>query len=311
MITTIARVPLPVDEALEIKKNRLQPKDGGNGKRISIVTGIHGDELEGQLVCYEVAKRIRENPEKLKGTVDIYPAMNPLGIDSITRGIPGFDLDMNRTFPGVSDGAMTEYVAKKIVKELEGSDLCIDIHASNIYLTEMPQIRINTLHKEKLVPLAKEANVDFIWVHGANTVLESTLSYSMNSIGVPTLVAEMGVGMRLTPEYGEQLTIGIFHLMEIMGIWEDEPISVREPIISEDPDEICYLNAPVSGLFLKKKNHNVMVKKGEEICQILNPFTGEIIESIKAPANGLLFTIREYPVVDEGALLARIMIRED
>lgn len=311
MITAIASVPLPVDETLEIKKNRFAPKDGGNGKRISIVTGIHGDELEGQLVCYEVAKKIKENPQKLRGTVDLYPALNPLGIDSITRGIPGFDLDMNRIFPGVPDGAMTEYIATRIVKDLVGSNLCLDIHASNIYLTELPQIRINELHKEKLVPLAKEANVDFVWVHGANTVLESTLAHSMNSIGVPTLVAEMGVGMRLTPEYATQLTDGIFHLMEKLHIWEKEDIPVKEPILSENPDEICYLNAPVSGLFLKKKQHGVMVEQGEEIGAILNPYTGEVMESITAPSKGLLFTIREYPVVDEGSLLARILKRED
>lgn len=311
MMIEVASVPLPVDETLEIKKNRFVPKDGGNGKRISIVTGIHGDELEGQLVCFEVAKKIQENPEKLLGTVDIYPALNPLGIDSITRGIPGFDLDMNRIFPGVPDGAMTEYIATRIVKDLEGSDLCLDIHASNIYLTELPQIRINELHKEKLVPLAREANVDFVWVHGANTVLESTLAHSMNSRGVPTLVAEMGVGMRLTPAYATQLTDGIFRLMQKLRIWAQEEIPVRKPILSENPEEICYLNAPVSGLFLKKKQHDVWVKKGEEIGAILNPYTGEVLESITAPGGGLLFTIREYPVVDEGSLLARILLREE
>ena len=311
MMMSVASVSLPVNETLEIKKNRFCPLDGGNGRRISIVTGIHGDELEGQLVCYEVAKRIRENPDKLLGTVDIYPALNPMGIDSITRGIPGFDLDMNRIFPGSAEGSLTEHIAMKIVEDLVGSDLCIDIHASNIYLTELPQIRINELHKEKLVPLAKEANVDFIWVHGANTVLESTLAHSMNSRGVPTLVVELGVGMRLTPEYGDQLTEGLFHLMEKLKIWDETTPPVRNPIISQDPDEVCYLNAPVSGIFLKKKNHGSHVKEGEEIGAILNPFTGEVMESICAPSEGLLFTIREYPVVDEGSLLARILKREE
>lgn len=310
MMMSVVSVPLPVNETLEIKKNRFCPEDGGNGKRISIVTGIHGDELEGQLVCFQVAKKIRENIECLRGTVDIYPALNPLGIDSITRGIPGFDLDMNRTFPGTLDGSMTEYIATKVIKNLEGSDLCLDIHASNIYLTEMPQIRINELHKEKLVPLAKESNVDLIWVHGANTVLESTLAHSMNSREVPTLVVEMGVGMRLTPAYADQLTDGIFHLMQKMGIWEGEEIPVREPILSEKPEEVYYLNAPFSGIFLKKKEHGALVEKGEEVGAILNPYTGEVIESITAPESGLLFTIREYPVVDEGSLLARILKQE-
>lgn len=311
MIMPIARVPLPVNETLEIKKSRFCPEDGGNGRRISIVTGIHGDELEGQLVCYEVAKRLRENPSCLTGTVDLYPALNPLGIDSITRGIPGFDLDMNRIFPGIPDGSMTEYIATKIVEDLVGSDLCIDIHASNIYLTELPQIRINQLHREKLVPLARHANMDFIWVHGANTVLESTLAHSMNSRNVPTLVVEMGVGMRLTPEYGMQLTTGIFNLMRELNIWNGETAPVKEPILSEDPDEVVYLNAPVSGIFQKEKKHGSLVKEGEEIGIIFNPYTGEIMHRICAPKQGLLFTVREYPVVDEGSLLARILKRED
>lgn len=310
MIMPIARVPLPVNETLEIKKSRFCPQDGGNGRRISIVTGIHGDELEGQLVCYEVAKRLRENPSCLTGTVDLYPALNPLGIDSITRGIPGFDLDMNRIFPGIPDGSMTEYIATKIVEDLVGSDLCIDIHASNIYLTELPQIRINQLHREKLVPLARHANMDFIWVHGANTVLESTLAHSMNSRNVPTLVVEMGVGMRLTPEYGMQLTTGIFNLMRELNIWNGDTAPVKEPILSEDPDEVVYLNAPVSGIFQKEKNHGSLVKEGEEIGIIFNPYTGEIMHRICAPKQGLLFTVREYPVVDEGSLLARILKRE-
>ena len=109
MITTIASVEMPLDENLQIKKNRLTPLEGKDGgKRISIVTGIHGDELEGQYVCFELIRRIEENRELLSGTVDVYPAMNPLGIDSITRGIPAFDLDMNRLFPGNKEGSMTE-----------------------------------------------------------------------------------------------------------------------------------------------------------------------------------------------------------
>ena len=160
MIKSVVSAELPVDEVLEIKKHRI----GKCGKRICIVTGIHGDELEGQYVAYELSRRLENDPESLSGLVDIYPAMNPFGIDSITRGIPAFDLDMNRIFPGNDHGDMNEYIAAQIVKDMMGADLCIDIHASNIFLTEVPQIRINELHKKRLVPIAEKANVDFIWV---------------------------------------------------------------------------------------------------------------------------------------------------
>ena len=309
MVKTVASVELPIDEVLEIKKNRITP-DGeltGKEKRISIVTGIHGDELEGQFVCFEVLRKIEENKDKLKGIVDVYPALNPLGIDSITRGIPAFDMDMNRLFPGNKDGDMLEYLASQIVEDLIGSDACVDIHASNIYLTEIPQIRINELHKDMLMPYAKELNVDFIWVHGASTVLQSTFAHSLNDRNVPTLVVEMGVGMRITKEYCNQLADGIFNLMAKMGIWEGEVKEPRVPIVSEDPDDVSYLNAPAAGIFVPSVKHWTHLNKGEEIGRIIDPLRGEVVDRILAPVDGVLFTIRDYPVVDNGSLMGRLL----
>lgn len=312
MIETVVSMGLPVDESLTIKKNRIIPLAGltGSEKRISIVTGVHGDELEGQYVCYEVNRIIKENMDKLTGIVDIYPAMNPLGIDSITRSVPGFDMDMNRLFPGALDGNMTESMSAQIIEDIVGSDACVDIHASNIYLTEIPQIRVNELSKEKLVPLAKELNVDFVWIHGAATVLEATLAHSLNSRGVPTLVVEMGVGMRITREYCDQLVDGIFNLMAKLGIWQGEVKAPRTPIISEDPDDVTYFNASTAGLFVPSVKHWQNLKKGDEIGRIVNPLTGDVLDTIIAPVNGILFTIREYPIVDEGSLMGR-MLREE
>ncbi len=307
MITTVVKVKLPVNESLEIKKMRLEPEVKSCDKRISIVTGIHGDELEGQYVCYQLSDYLQKNIGLLKGTVDIYPALNPFGIDSITRGIPAFDLDMNRIFPGSSEGDMNEYLASQIIRDVAGSSLVLDIHASNIFLTEVPQIRINELHEKTLIPFAEEANVDFIWVHGASTVLESTFAHSLNTMGTPTLVVEMGVGMRITKEYGNQLFKGILHLMHRMGIWSGEDPEVRKPEKSFDHKDVCFLNASASGIFLKNAVHGAYVKKSEQIGAIVDPLSGTVIDEIKSPVDGWLFTIREYPVVNEGSLIGRIL----
>ncbi len=311
MIETIASVRLPVDETLVIRKNRLMPeKADGPMKRISIVTGIHGDELEGQFVCYELQRRINSQKDKLTGIVDIYPAMNPLGIDSITRGLPAFDLDMNRLFPGNADGNMTEYLAAKIVEDVSGSDCVLDVHASNIYLTEIPQIRINQLHEEQLVPLAMEANVDFIWVHGASTVLESTFAYSLNSTGTPVLVVEMGVGMRITQELGNQLVDGIMNLMSKLGIWQGETKAPRIPIISRDQDDVSFLNAKAGGIFIPSVKCWVLLNKGDLVGKIVDPLSGEVLDEVTAPVDGVLFTIRDFPVVNEGSLIGRLLRKE-
>lgn len=67
------------------------------------MTGIHGDGLEGQYVCYE----------------------------------------RNRIFPESDEGAVTEHMASQIMGDIAGADFCLDIHASNIFLREILQVRMS------------------------------------------------------------------------------------------------------------------------------------------------------------------------
>ena len=143
-------------------------------------------------------------------------------------------------------------------------------------------------------------------------MLESTFAYSMNSVGVPTLVVEMGVGMRITKAYGDQMVDGILNLMHELGIWTASVPEVRKPVISYDINgmDVYYLNAPVSGVFIKDIDHGTLVSEGDHIGRIVNPLTGKLLSNIVAPATGWLFTIREYPMVEEGSLMGRILKRE-
>ena len=304
MIETIASVALAVHENLNIQKRRIQ--NGKNKTRLSLVTGTHGDELEGQYLAYMVGSFIDENIDMLDGIVDIYPALNPMGIDSITRGIPMFDLDMNRVFPGSKSGTLAEMLCAAIVDDISGSDVCIDVHSSNIFLKEIPQIRMSVPTAPILLPYAKLMNIDFIWIHDAATVLESTLAHTLNTRGTKTLVVEMGVGMRITKEYCKQLFDGIFRLMKELGMWKGETDAVREPIVSEGR-EVGFVNSDAAGIFVPCANFGDTVKKGDHIGDVVNPLTSEIVEKVKAVCDGLIFTLREYPVVYGGSLLARIL----
>ncbi len=306
--TEIFTSELPVGEKLSIRRTRFEPLEEtkNKGKRISIVSGIHGDELEGQLVIYLLADWLNNNSDKLTGIVDIYPAVNSLGVDTITRGFPLYEVDLNRTFPGGANEFLPGQVVHALACDVKGSDIAIDIHSSNIFLREIPQIRINKEYSPSTLPLAKELNCDFIWIHDAVTVLESTFSHTMNSLGTKTLVVEMGVGMRLTKEYGHQLLIGILNLMKKEGIIECKEDFITREAFNSEVGDVYYLNAPKSGLFVPALDHCAIIKKDEKIGDIVDPLTGTIHATLVAPNDGILFTLREYPVVYEGSLIARI-----
>jgi len=310
MIKNVSVAALPVAESFIIQKNRIENNADKAGKRVCIVSGTHGDELEGQYVCARLAKILNDEKQNLSGIVDIYPALNPLGIDSVTRGFPMFDLDMNRIFPGTPSGSLAEVAAYDIIRDIEGADMCIDIHSSNIFIREIPQVRLSEQNEAALLPYAVMLNVDLVWIHASATVLESTLAHSLNMRGVKTLVVEMGVGMRITESYCTQLLDGILNLLRELGMWngtagQTRP-DIRKPLVSKDHG-VGFLNSDAGGIFIPRAVHGSHVISGSCIGCVIDPLTGSIVEETLAPCTGLLFTLREYPVVFGGSLLARIL----
>lgn len=309
MVENIVTVNLNVDEELTIKKNSLRGADSGS-KRIAIVTGIHGDELEGQYICYELVKRITANMVNLHGTVDIYPSVNPLGMESVSRAFPITGLDMNRIFPGNDVGAIAENIAYKVSEDIKGADICVDIHSSNIFIREIPQVRVSPENSDHLLKYAKMLNTDMVWVHESGAVGKGSLAETLINAGVPTLAVEMGVGQRIDLQYCDQLLHGIFNLMHNIGMWEEEEHGISHPMVSTD-GAVHVIHSTGSGIFIPSVEHNMWIAKGTVIGEIVTPITGTVEQEINAPVDGVIFSLREYPIVYEGSVIARLLSMEN
>ncbi|MBI3783486.1 MAG: succinylglutamate desuccinylase/aspartoacylase family protein [Deltaproteobacteria bacterium] len=307
---SVLTLQLPYRERFELRRTVFQ---GGDGPKVAVVSGIHGDELEGIYVCHRLAEWLEKTtalrPDALRGRVELYPALNPLGIDTLERSVPVYDTDLNRNFPGHPEGLLPQRLAAAVMNALAGASLVIDVHASNIFLREIPQVRINQEFAASLVPLARTMNLDVVWLHGALTVLEATIAHSLNARGIPCLVVEMGVGMRVTPAYSDQLLVGILNTWQALGVLDpglELPKATHEPLIADDSN-VHYLNAATSGLFIPEVAHWISVFQGQILGRIVSPHEAGTLSEVRSPVNGVLFTLREYPIVYEGSLMARIM----
>ena len=306
MVEEIFSIKLPIGEKQKLMRNRYRPTTGNHSGRISIVAGIHGDELEGHYVAYLLSDWLNANQDKIRGIIDIYPAINSIGIDTINRYFAFDGVDLNRQFPGNKKDILPGKFADGIIDAIRGSDFAIDIHSSNIFIREIPQVRMSRDFADDLVPFAKLLNVDFLWIHDASTVSESTLSHTLNSMGTKTLVVEMGVGMQMTKGHCMDLFEGILNLMSIKGFIDyKHEMKIKTPIYSEYGD-VSYVNAVDCGFFVPSIEHCQSVEIGTKIGDIVDPLSGNIKASVTSPSRGILFSLREYPIVYEGSLLARI-----
>lgn len=306
MIETVVSANMLIGEVMRVKKNHLEPDfPTGDEKRLCIVSGIHGDEVAGQYICYELIRRIKKDFGRLTGIVDVYPFVNPMGLEAQYRDVPVFDIDMNTLFPGSTEGTVGEYTAAKLTKDIEGADICVDVHSSSVYIKEIPQVRVNSDVAEDIVPYASCMNVDVVWVHPSSTVMPGSIAYALNDMGVKTMVVESGEALKIDYDYSNQIVDGIFSLMNRMGIWQGETPVSHTPKFAKDKD-VVFVNAESSGIFLPAAKHSEYIRKGDVLGRIVNVLTGSVEETVTAPRSGIVFSLREYPVIEEGSLVARI-----
>ena len=279
------------------KKNRLQ--HGDSPKRVCIVTGTHGDELEGQYVCFRLNQIIRAQLERLNGTVEIYPALNPLGIDSITRGIPTFDLDMNRIFPDDPQGAMPE--------QIKGYTYGIQLASFYISGDFVPHVRLMRTGYEdtkgaKLfgmpyITLRKPLPFDTTLLN-YNWQIWETKAYSLyggmnDGVESPVTAEMIGTILRFAQRIG--LT-----RKPVVGIPDFNPQVI-------DESSFCSVRTPQAGIFYRLKGAGAKVQEGEPLARIIDPYEGSVRAEIISPTDGIIFFAHNKPLALANTLLFNIL----
>lgn len=306
MIETVMTAQMPVGLPIKIKKNRLEPDTiQENMPRLSIVAGVHGDELQGQYVCYELIRRIKEERENLKGIVDVYPCVAPMALEIRKRNAPGA-LDMNAMFPGSHHGHTIEYMAAEVIEDLKGSDFCIDIHSSDIFIRELPQIRVPENAGKKVTELAQKSGIPVLWMNSnSSSVWEGSLAYSLRRKGIPNLVIESGIALKIDYEYCKKVIDGIFRMMKELEVFEGE-VSPTKKTVTVKKNDVEVIHCNTSGIFIPKIQIGSFVRENQVLGCIVRPILGAELEEVKSSCDGMIFSLREYPAVCEGELLARI-----
>lgn len=306
MIETVMTAQMPVGLPIKIKKNRLEPDTiQENMPRLSIVAGVHGDELQGQYICYELIRRIKEERENLKGIVDVYPCVAPMALEIRKRNAPGA-LDMNAMFPGSHHGHKIEYMAAEVIEDLKGSDFCIDIHSSDIFIRELPQIRVPENAGKKVTELAQKSGIPVLWMNSnSSSVWEGSLAYSLRRKGIPNLVIESGIALKIDYEYCKKVIDGIFQMMKELEVFEGE-VSPTKKTVTVKKNDVEVIHCNTSGIFIPKIQIGSFVRENQVLGCIVRPILGAELEEVKSSCDGMIFSLREYPAVCEGELLARI-----
>ena len=307
-ITTAAGTALPVYESWAVRRCRYMPEGGGRG-RICLVSGIHGDETLGQLVIFNVVQRIMAQPEHLRGIADMYPMLNPLGLDIGERMVPvGTRLDMNRSFPGSGDGTPLERTCRRLIDDMAGADLVIDIHSGTQLKHELFEVRLSAQDPGPLAALAQHLQPDVIWFYPDSVACEASLSGALCSMGTPALLLQADEHGQAAKQAADRAAEGILRLMKHMGLWTGDVISAPQadiPCIRTE-EEVARVTCSKPGMYVPEGCIGTHVAKGQLLGRIIDAVEGAVSEEIVSPCAGLVFSQRSYSPVYPSTLIARI-----
>lgn len=268
----------------------------GDGPTALLTGANHGDEYEGPLALYELARTL--DPDAVAGTVIIVPAMNYPAFRAGTRTSPIDRGNMNRSFPGRPDGTVTEKIADYFQRELlPRADLVFDFHSGGRTLDFLPYCAAHIL-PDKAQEAKAFAAVEAFAAPYSMKMLEidavgmyDTAAEDMGKVFVTT---ELGGGGTARAETVRIARRGIANVLRHAGIVEGAAAK-SETRWLDMPSDDCFIFAEDDGLFETMVDPGEDVREGMIIARI-HPIgrTGLAPQEIRAKMSGILVA-RHFP----------------
>ncbi|MFO1430300.1 MAG: M14 family metallopeptidase [Candidatus Competibacteraceae bacterium] len=305
----------PLGDSLTISYHDIGPAD--HPPRLALVAGLHGNELNGVFVLSRLADflgRIQTGERRaqvLRERVVLIPAVNVLGVNTRSRTWPFDKIDLNRSFPGDSGGETTQRIAAAVVKLTRPAYYRVDIHSSNTDIEEVPQVRLYEPNDDERAS-ACLFGLPAVIERPVNPIFTTNLVHTWRQYGGENFAIQCGRAGNLQTAHCESLFRALVAFLDRAGIVE----GIELP---EDEEHLHYfglnqsvaLMAEQSGFFVSRLEVGRWIQAGDLIGHIYDGFSGEIRAEVRAPASGLVGSLRRQPLLFEGDLMARILTLTD
>src|SRR6056297_2390880 len=268
------------------------------GPILFVSAAIHGDEVIG----VEIVRRLlKAAPLKnMAGTLLAVPIVNTFGFHNHSRYLPD-RRDLNRCFPGLSEGSMASRLAHIFMREVVSrADLGIDLHSAAVQRTNLPQIRL-TAGNERLMELGH--------VFGAPVMMHSnlrdgSLRMAAEEAGVDVLLYEGGEGQRFDELAARAGVSGILRVMHHLGMIARKgvPRARHAPV---QTSESRWYRAPAGGLARSFVTIGEAVTPGTVLGAVSDPF-GQIDHEVVCEKAGIVIGRSNMPAVYEGEALFHV-----
>ena len=281
------------------------------GKRLLLVSGVHGDELNPIATVQKVFAEL--DPSKLSGAVIGVIGSSRPGVEHTTRGWLWMDLghsliNPNRTWPGIENGNTVQRHSWLLMNRLiKGNvDIGVDIHTGGNGIAFGLFSFTDSKDKEAL-QLSKLFPLDQIYLHQGTG---GSLAAELVTAGIPAFTLELGGPRSLDQDMIDAGVKGVENVFSYYKM-QDRPMGQtaldRNVFIGNELVDLFAYNSGYTELFVKIDD---MVTKGQKVAVQKNAF-GEIIHEYISPTDGRVAIIGTDYIRERGVDVVSILTNSD
>ncbi len=271
------------------------------GARLLLTSAVHGDEING----VEAIRRVlRAKMRRLAGDLIAIPIVNLPAFLNRSRYLPD-RRDLNRLFPGNASGSFGARLAYALCRDIaRHCTHSIDLHTGALNRPNLPQVRFsNSVAGAKEMAIAFKAPVMM-----ASADRQGTFREEFSRMGKPQILFEGGTAEVLEPT---PIKIAIRGVLSVMRHLEMLPAIRKNGQVAESA--LCFDSywerAPRGGLFLPSIDLGAVVKKGDLIAKIGDPFSATMTK-VHSQRDGVVIGRARNAVIDEGDGIFHIGLAE-
>lgn len=278
------------------------------GPTIAILAGLHGDEFATMPIVRRFVLGV--DTATLRGRILAVPVASSRALAAFSRynvELHG-NTDLHVNFPGNARGTLTQMLGRVITTGvLDVADALVDLHSGGaggrLQLRVDYDYRVSGDLRERTLKLCRAFGTPLLHEND----LSGTASYYCNQRNVPTVNAEVGgqyTDAAATRWFEERGVNGLRSVLTAFGMLDGEAIAPQKQLVYDGKARI-EINPQMGGylesFFDRAELLSQHVERGTLLGRMIDPYTFEVIEELRAPCSGPLFFTRFSGMVEAGS----------